>query len=164
MKTNNPWNTSPSVGHSQKNPSDEADSHHPLFFQKILEWTLTGGNYCKEKLNVSPFETVSLTCFLLLLLLQWYIMTCLRGPWPPAWTVALKHICLADRDNLTLSTCEKKKLKHLFPEAGLAMFCKTEGLFILFPHCLSSILPFEFTSLLLLSVSIRQLGIQILIR
>ena len=163
MKTNNPWNTSPSGGHSQKNPSDEADSHHPLFFKRfwngLWQWELLQGEAkCESIWN----------CFFDLLFVA-FVITMIYNDLPqrtltPSLTVALKHICSWQRDNLTLSTCEKKKLKHLFPEAGLEMFCKTEDLFILLPQCLSSILPFEFTSLLLLSVSLRQLGIQILIR
>lgn len=108
MKTNNPWNTSPSGGHSQKNPSDEAMIIIP-FFQKfwngLWQWEL-----CKEKLNVSPFETVSLTCFFVAFVITMIYNDLPQRTWPPALTVALKHIYLSwQRDNLTLSTCTVKE-------------------------------------------------------
>ena len=82
--------------------------------------------------------------------------------------LTVKHLCSAQADSLALPTCEYKRLTHPLQRLAtvLEMFCKTEGAFTLLPNCLSlSILPFDFSSSLLLSLwSIKEPGINTLTR
>ena len=103
--------------------------------------------------------------FSLLLLLQSYIVACLREPCLSAWLLMFSF----QEDNLTLPTCEwmmarKKKLTHLSLEGGHSRRCfaRLIALFTLLHHCLSlSTLPFLLNFLIIsLSGSIKEPGIQ----
>ena len=93
---------------------------------------------------------VSLTCFLLLLLLQSYIMVCLREACPSAWL--LKCLCSAHRETIWLyplgNGCRKEEINTFLPEGWVSCDCVVRwmALFTLLSHHLSlSILPFYFS-------------------
>ena len=110
-------------------------------------------------------ETASLTCFLLPLLLQSYIIAWLRGPCPSAWL--LNSLCLSLREIILprwhINSYNKiKRLTHpseCWPLRGDVL--QDWRAFLLDLSCLFlSILPFDFNSSLLLSESIKEPGIQ----
>ena len=90
---------------------------------------------------------VSLTCFLLLLLLQSYIMVCLTEACPSGWL--LKCLCSAHREIIWLfplgNCCRKEETNIFLPEGWLSYDCfvRWMDLFTLLSHNISlSILPF----------------------
>ena len=113
---------------------------------------------CKTVAGRSHFQLHtrnSLAYFPLLLLLQSYIMACLRGSCPSSWQ--LKSLCSAHRRIIwacpPVNSYNKKK--RLTPKGWpfLEVFWETKILFTFLPLCLSlSILPFDCSSSLLLAL------------
>ena len=98
MKTNNTWNTSSNGDHSQKNPSDEADSHHSFFFSKDFGMDFDSGEFWQGEANCESIWS----CFFDLLFVA-FVITMIYNDLPQrtltlSLTVVLKHICLAYRE------------------------------------------------------------------
>ena len=141
-----------------------------MTFTKAFFWGWVKSNPMRVCCREEPILTPCWNCFFdllsLLLLLQSYTMACLKGPCPSAWL--LKCLCSVHREIIWpcpfVSGCKKEEINTPLPKAGPSWRCfaRLKTLFTLLPHCLFlSTLPFDFSSLLFFSHSMKEPGIQI---